>query len=809
MAKPENTHPEALAAIRADSLIQAIRKAMVLTWVCWKNLKNKRFFFLDLFSVTGSVGFVAVPAFLVGLILLILPQGRDTLLIIVEQMMSDNYWSLVGLFIAITLWSLFSELAVRYAISISDNSKLNLSDLRVRWRKTIQSMLAGIFLLWPGFLVLIGFMITFFTAEYIRWPERLLYIGIPIIALVLFLWLISFLYFHKFEPKGKSRSKTTILGHRALPDNEQKWLNKLYGIYNDYVFSLPKPTNFKGSFKDELKDFTDLYLSDHAVTDSNVFPQSDALNEDRRVPALFELQNMDSIRKSTGIYKWVYKIPSLKFYPEFHKQIRRIALIGLALLVFLSFVPAEWPVYDHIGAPGLVCLAFACYTGIYSGLLYLENVVFPRFPISIRLFLLIWVLVISFINHDHPVRLYGKSEQRPAVQTHFEDWFETYKQKMDKRTGDTLDKYPVVFICAEGGAFRTGAYTALFLTQLEAELSKRKVPIDFRHSIYAMSGVSGGAVGLGFYNAAAFRSNIPFRDTMSVEKTRQFFLHDSLSPLIGKMFFSEFLNLFYWDQADLFDRSAALEKSWESAYNQFVGAGKRNTYGDEFILPDTGLAKPMLLINTAEVETGLQCWMSNVRADSLMFDTRRDLLTKKVPNTRYSTGINFSSRFPLFSPGAKIDVGKHRLHYLDGGYVENTGSATMLEVLNELRKTKTYRKVLPVVISLRFSEEKKDTGDIKFLNEVNEIISGLYNTRSGRNETATYLLERSLKPESGVYITAPLTPEEQKVPMNWVLSEQSIDRIQFDIKEKLLPDGKILQQFFRKDLTYLPLKPVK
>jgi hypothetical protein len=44
MPKPENIHPEAVAAIRADSLIQAIRKAMVLTLVCWKNLKNKRFF---------------------------------------------------------------------------------------------------------------------------------------------------------------------------------------------------------------------------------------------------------------------------------------------------------------------------------------------------------------------------------------------------------------------------------------------------------------------------------------------------------------------------------------------------------------------------------------------------------------------------------------------------------------------------------------------------------------------------------------------------------------------------------------------
>ena len=344
---------------------------------------------------------------------------------------------------------------------------------------------------------------------------------------------------------------------------------------------------------------------------------------------------------------------------------------------------------------------------------------------------------------------------------------------------------------------------------MESELLKRDTAIDFRHSIYAMSGVSGGAVGLGFYNAAAFRSGIPFKDTITVEKTCQFFLHDSLSPLIGKMFFGEFLNLFAWHQAELFDRAAALEKSWESAYGEFVGKGARNTYDDEFILPDTGRAKPVLLINTAEVETGLQCWMSNIQTDSLLFTQRRDLLTQKIRNTRYSTGINFSSRFPLFSPGAKIDFGKgHRLHYLDGGYVENTGSATMLEILNELRKAKIYQQITPVVISLRFSETSKDTSDIKALNVFNEIVSGLYNTRSGRNETATYLLEQNVKRE-GIFIKAPLSPAEKKIPMNWVLSTQSMGRIQADIKNKLHPDSAVMKKFFRSDLTYLPLRKIQ
>ena len=807
--KKKPTPAEAQAeinAIRADSLIRIIRKGLILISVSYKQL-TLRMLFSDFFAVLRSVGFVSIPAFLVGFLFLILPQGRDTLLIVVEQMMERNWWSLFGLLTGIVAWSIFSELAVRYSISVSDNSGMNLSDERVLWRKTVQKLLAGSFLLWPGVLVLIALFITMFTAEYIPLGKRVLYIGVAIVMVLIIIWVISFLYFHKFTPRKKGAAKKTLLGHRSLPPKEQRWLDKLYGIYNDYIFTMPKPTNFKGSYRDNLQDFTNLYIGT-TPDGPDDFPQnSDALTENRVIPSDFELLNSGKVKSSSGLYKWVYCLPPLKFYKEYHKKVASMSIISAVLLVLISLIPAGWPIYDHIGTPGLVCLAFACYTGIYAGLLFFDKVIIPRFPISIRVFLIFWVIGVSIANQDHPVRIFGETAKRPELSANFRRWFTDYKHKMDQRIGHPSEKYPVVFVCAEGGAFRTGAYTALFLTQMESDLTKQVNPVDLRNSIFAMSGVSGGSVGLGFYNAVAFRSYIPVKDTTTVAKTRKFFLHDSLSPLIGKMFFGEFLNLFYWQQADNFDRAAALEISWESAYEQYIGKGNRNTYTDEFIQPDTGHARPVLFINTTEIETGRQCWMSTVQPSSPLFSAERDLLNSKISQTRYSTAINFSSRFPLFSPGAEINIRDgHRRHYLDGGYVENTGSATMLEILQALKKTAEWQQISPVLISLRFSEEKTNISDIKTFNELTEILSGLYNTRSGRNEIATTQLKSEIKADSGIFIQAPLSPLEKDIPMNWVLSEQSMNRIQKDIKSKLDPNHDIIKNFFSKRLSYLPYK---
>lgn len=794
------------------SFVPAFEKGIFEICFSFKRLKL-RILVHDFISVASNIGFVILPAFLVGFIFLLLPQGRDTLLLVVEKLSVWNFGPLFFLLLGITAWSMVSEISVRYAIYISDNSGKNLSDERVTWRKTVQKLLAAVFLLWPPSVVFIGLVWCMLNATYMEKAPRFTCFGI---CLVLVYWLMSFLSNQYFRKSGKAKAGVylkTRLGERSLPDREQKYLRKLYGIYEDFVYTLPKPSNFRNPYKEDLQGFTGNFTA--ADSDfTNTFPQNPkVLVGTRIVPQEFRLIDQEKIIKGGELYKWTYQIPAL-FYTGLHRQIKLFANISLLLFLVISIIPAWWPVFSWIGAPALICFAFACYSGMYTGLLYLDKSLLRKWKISVRFLLVIILATCSFYNQDHPVRLHGnKVSPRETVVNQFDKWFVGYKGSIGLQRGNQSANYPVVFICAEGGALRTGAYTSLFLAGLGAKLEKQH--IDFKRSVFAMSGVSGGAVGLGLYNALTFENNTPIPAQTSIELSKRFFLYDTLSPIVGKMLFGDFLNLFLPVHVKLFDRSIALEQSWEQAFGKLFDSKKENLYARSFVSGKIKPDQPLFIINTTEVETGLQCWISNLEPDSLVFKPQRDLLTEKVNNLNYSTAINFSTRFPLFSPAAMVRGlnNKGRLHYLDGGYVENTGSASMLEVLQLLKlKSPYFSQITPIVITLLFSEENKNMPDVRFGNELVEIFNALTHARSGNSKVSRFRIKQFLKENGrGFAIDAPLTAEEKSVPMNWVLSAQSMDNINRDISGKLnnTSETGLIKMLLQQDLKYPELKSIK
>lgn len=181
------------------------------------------------------------------------------------------------------------------------------------------------------------------------------------------------------------------------------------------------------------------------------------------------------------------------------------------------------------------------------------------------------------------------------------------------------------------------------------------------------------------------------------------------------MFYSEFLNLFFWKRLELLDRAVVFEQAWETPYSKFNSVKDDNIYENPFLLIDTGSVKTVLIINTTEVESGLQCLVSTVRPRGLVLERKRDLLGLNIKNIRYSTAINFSSRFPLFSPGTMVPTGHgRRRHYLDGGYIENTGTASMLEMIRLIKNEREYKEIIPVVIHLRFGTDSVETQGVSF-----------------------------------------------------------------------------------------------
>lgn len=780
-----------------------------------------RYVLQDVAAVLRSAGlfvfFNAAALFVFGA----LPQGRDVLRIVAEEInnlppyqWSNLFWLLIGVFV----WSIVAEYGTRYAIYVTDNSAKSLSEYRVSLRKNLQKLFSGLFLMLPYLMMMLGFAIDFFIDKGLTnkriWPGYL----IPIVLFYLMMYGITYFYFSEGARNKwrKKADKNRFLAFLLLPEKEQEWCSKLTGIYNDHVYTLPKVDNFNpDSVEHELIRRFLYNVTEKSVEEKYAFPQSEKLVEAKRVPPQFQLikftdESSMSIPKTVregGQLRWIYRVPR-KFYRTLHWQLRWI--IGSSIVVFLIISFLSVSAYSFIGAAGLIALAFACWSGIYLGILYADYSLLRYSKLSLRFVLMILLLVCSFINNDHPLRTNNiklDENRRPPMNDHFNEWLANYKTNTD--TTKAMRTTPVIFVCAEGGALRTGGFTALMLSELQDNL--RKDDYNFKDSVYAYTGVSGGSLGVGFFNAIAYLNDSSQLNSPSyTELSKNFFGKDFLAPVIGKMFYGDVLNLFLPVEISQFDRAAALEKSWENGYFSVLHEDENhNIFSGDFLTQCKPAAnRPALLINTTEIESGLQCWVSNVRAgDSMLFRDDRDLLCYKLQNSfNYSTAVNFSTRFPLFSPAANVNLASRKLHYVDGGYAENSGAATMMEILKQLQPkfTDTAKRiqVVPYVIMLQFSGERIDTArnksedNVNFGNEVTEILKGIISTRSGRTKTAVAELERYVKSLNGKVIKLPLDQTSGNVPMNWVLSETSAEYIAEDIKNKW--DNR-----FNNDLRYL------
>jgi hypothetical protein len=802
-----------------------------------------RYLIKDFWEVLRSAGMFTVFNVLALFVFTALPQGKDVLLIIVEDILTFHVWNLIWLLIGVVFWSIVSEYGTRYSIYVTDISGRSLSDERVVWRKTLQQAVAEIFLALPYLIVIVGFLINYLqdTSFTDKNDKRLGY-GIPVVCVYLVFNVISRFY---YDRKKRAEWRENLKGWKKIaliPLKEIEWCNKLYGIYNDYVFSIRRHTNFTKLINGPLRVFTENFslLPDNNEWKIN-FPKDSAfVTEKTRVPQEFVFKEFTSDGehmkedRDEGSYKWVYEIPT-SFYRTLHLQLKIIAIVSLVLFFIICFLPVQW--YTYIGAPGLVVIAFGCWSGIYIGMLYLDfaSPYFKKF--SLRFLLFILLILCSFFNTDHPVRYNEKTfadykkypdtislykDNRPYLKDHFFNWFEAYKK--DTTTlycikGDTskLSFYPVIFVCAEGGALRTGAFASQTLSFLQDSLQKN-YGLDFKKSVYAFSGVSGGSVGISFFNALGYLSKPEeLRQESYSDLTKRFFNEDFLSPVIGKMFYGDVVQLILPFHVQKFDRAIGLEKSWEFAYERVINPKGENIFSADFKdIYNRSAAYPALFINTDEVETGRQCWITNVRPDSNMFFSReRDLISQKIRGgINYSTAINFSSRFPLFSPAGTLQQGGgKKFHYVDGGYVENTGAGTMLEVLKSMKpyidtlnkqlKASVNKRVRPYVIVLQYAGDGVSASNINFGNEVSEILLGIYNTRNGRSKAAITELERFVEEEMGGKVSKlPLSKSGSDVPLNWVLSAKSLNSILADIKDKWEEKGaNELQQFFAFDTT--------
>jgi len=827
-----------LVAFINNTLLPKIGTFLKELFFLYGQVKDHRSAWNDILFVSRAFWFYLLLNLMAIAFFWVLPQGTDILYAMIEDFYSRKPAGLFMLFFGTFIWSLIAEFAARYRIMVIDNSGNFLSNERVRWRKFIQKFFVKLFLLFPFLIMIIGV----FLAS-LRWKNDI-YQAFTSASLVILILISGFLLVYNlyFGKLNRIWAKLFKRNGTYFISDEFRIKSFLFGIYNDYVFRYHNGYIKGGNSSIQYGKFSidpqwynkPLDELPHAIKN---FPFSDDVPEFirphnhailRRI-TFPNYQEEEVVERKDVYIRWEYEMP-FSIYPILNKEISLVASLGFFILIAVSAMPISW--YQFIGSSALVAFAFAGWIGVITFLLFLDkaNPFRGKFlflnHIPWRLSISCWILLCSLVNNDHEVRTLSKGPDpslahRITLGTHFKKWVTKKQQEWrvlhagQKRVGSDSThtendgckpQVPLLLVCAEGGALRTGAMAALLMAKLED-----KYP-DFKDHIYAFSTVSGGTVGIGFYNAISFRCRNAKKDISADSLTKEFFKKDFLAPVIAKLFYGDLFHLFSFRHFEIFDRAVALEESWEQAFHNIsLGMDAPEVFSKPFLdSPDSIAQNPVWFINTTEVESGNQAWVTNIVPNGLALSNARDVLSRVQGTIRYSTAINFSSRFPLISPAAAVGAtGLDRYHFVDGGYVENTGAQTMLEMLISLREedVSLFEQIIPYVLMIRFGpdDSNRRPPTVSFGNEWNEIITGLYNTRSGRAELATHHLLKFCKTireakkidsctgrfpypnDKEVRFTIDL----KKVPMNWLLSDNSLNEVN-DYCKKIVEDTSTL-----------------
>ena len=397
-----------------------------------------------------------------------------------------------------------------------------------------------------------------------------------------------------------------------------------------------------------------------------------------------------------------------------------ISILAVGLLTTLNSC-----VRDVLGPAAIAILAM---TMIGFALTWFVGVIYDRQLPPFMFWLLLSAIAaamssLGFGSNYHNVRLI-KSDAPDAFASsdnYARKWIES-RIALDP-SGDS--RIPAVFVIAEGG----GIYAARNAAGVLADLDRRSGG-EFYNSVFSLSGVSGGSVGLATYlSARAERLTDGEKGAQAIHDTLG---EDYLSPLAAGLFFRDLLlritpltliadaaGVKGWDRASIFENDYA--RHWIDACERQV----ERECADRFASPFLNMVEnakpvacgaapcppgPIVMFNTVNVDTGKVEVISNIdfdRSDKAQSNhALQNVLADLKAGETISLGsaAHMSARFPMISPTAmlpperrltfkeRVDAfrGKEimnyrgRKRYVDGGYVDNSGAYSSVHALDEL-----------------------------------------------------------------------------------------------------------------------------
>lgn len=467
---------------------------------------------------------------------------------------------------------------------------------------------------------------------------------------------------------------------------------------------------------------------------------------------------------------------------------------------------------------------FAMFLGIIA---HFASHIEDKYGLPLTIFLILAAAVLSHfdLNDNHHIRLReAPTSAEPAtLDAAFTAWLDCRPE------GAPEDVY---LVAAQGGGLYAAYQSARFLALVEDARP------GFSEQIFAISGVSGGAVGATVF--ASLMRDMPRRaagcgarvagpgpgETPYADRVRQILGQDFLSPVGAAMLFPDFVARFLPRELPAADRARALETAFERAYARAVLDSEEDRADAGLTVPvsahwSAAGDAPMLILNTTDVSTGTRMIASSPLMDfpaaraSTIAEIQRCKPEETCNLPRLSTAMLLSARFPIVTPAGSLDMppcpdgAEDRRHcnhipaaegegepspnpggvtpkarFVDGGYFENSGLDTVAEIIDAIAPIAAARGVRLRVISFALEDDgipKRSYG----MGEILSPVRALNSARAARVDVARDRVLRLLSDEqpggAADLLEVKLDARKEGFTLGWVLSRATLTRIDDDL----------------------------
>jgi hypothetical protein len=341
----------------------------------------------------------------------------------------------------------------------------------------------------------------------------------------------------------------------------------------------------------------------------------------------------------------------------------------------------------------------------------------------------------------------------PTLQAQFHSWLQRTKlaavssggsadagtpAACASRYSGTSDPYPVYIIAAAGGGIYAASAASMFLARLQ------DYDPCFAQHVFALSAVSGGAIGATIFQAvaqsplsatAATAASVPTNrgclppdadagqtgtDQLLEREVCAVIQDDHFSPLVASIF-PELLGF------TRSGRAQELVQSFDNSVRQRnPGAAKvLDERFDDFAAHWSDSGTPAPVLNTTWVETGYRAAFAPFPLHAID-GSLYSFADKNMPDDTNLTVLGaavVSARFPAVLPPYSLLIGtgsskassaggSERWNFVDGGYSDTSGAATALALYDALKPAAKAANVVLRVILLTSSDPRLEPNAI-------------------------------------------------------------------------------------------------